>query len=227
MPQSLFEPPTTLFITGTDTGSGKTVATAALARTLVGRGLRVACFKPVASGCRPTPDGLRNDDAEQLRAAMNVDLPYARVNPVALEPPIAPHIAAQRAGICIDSSSIAADILDTDADVRLVEGVGGWQVPLSADADLAELPRALKAGVILVVGLRLGCLNHALLTARAIRADGFALVGWIANHVDPDMDAQSDNLETLDRRLDCPRLGRIRYSDAPVLDDLVGLPEAA
>lgn len=227
MTQTPFRTPATLFITGTDTGCGKTVATAALARALVHRGLRVACFKPIASGCRSTPDGLRNDDAEQLCAAMNVDLPYDRVNPVALEPPIAPHIAAERASICIDHDAIAGDILRTNADVRLVEGVGGWQVPLSADADLAALPRALGAGVILVVGLRLGCLNHALLTARAIRADGLDLVGWIANHVDPDMDAQADNLDTLNRRLGCPRLGRIRHSDTPMLDELVGLPEAA
>lgn len=218
MSDAFFQLPATLFVTGTDTGCGKTVATAALARALIARGKRVACFKPIASGCTTTERGLRNDDAERLRAATNIELPYEQVNPVALEPPIAPHIAAERAGICIDPASIASDILAVDADVRLVEGVGGWQVPLSRQLDLVALPRALEAGVILVVGLRLGCLNHALLTARAIRADGLPLVGWIANHLDPDMDAQDDNLAALDRRLVCPQVGRILHSAAPELD---------
>jgi len=218
---------TTLFLTGTDTGCGKTVATAALARALVAEGRRVACFKPIASGCRVTEAGLRNDDAERLIEAANVQLPYEIVNPVALEPPIAPHIAAEQAGICIDPAAIAREIQQIDADIRLVEGVGGWQVPLGPDCDLPALPKALGAGVVLVVGLRLGCLNHALLTARAIRADGFEPVGWIANHVDPDMDAQQANLDALVRRLACPLLGRIAHCAAPRFDAPVDLSEAA
>lgn len=218
---------TTLFLTGTDTGCGKTVATAALARALVAEGRRVACFKPIASGCRVTEAGLRNDDAERLIEAANVQLPYEIVNPVALEPPIAPHIAAEQAGIRIDPAAIAREIQQIDADIRLVEGVGGWQVPLGPDCDLPALPKALGAGVVLVVGLRLGCLNHALLTARAIRADGFEPVGWIANHVDPDMDAQQANLDALVRRLGCPLLGRIAHGAAPRFDARVDLSEAA
>ncbi len=214
---------TTLFLTGTDTGCGKTVATAALARALAEAGRRVACFKPIASGCRVTDAGLRNDDAERLIEAANVDLSYEAVNPVALEPPIAPHIAAEQAGIVIDPVAISRQILDIDADVRLVEGVGGWQVPLGPDRDLPALPQALGAGVVLVVGLRLGCLNHALLTARAIRADGFEPVGWIANHVDPDMDAQQSNLDTLAHRLGCPLLGRIAHGRAPRFEARIDL----
>ncbi len=218
---------TTLFLTGTDTGCGKTVATAALARALVAQGRRVACFKPIASGCRVTEAGLRNEDAERLIEAANVQLAYEIVNPVALEPPIAPHIAAEQAGICIDPAAIAREIQQIDADIRLVEGVGGWQVPLGPDCDLPALPKALGAGVVLVVGLRLGCLNHALLTARAIRADGFEPVGWVANHVDPDMDAQQANLDALVRRLGCPLLGRIAHGTAPRFEARVDLSEAA
>lgn len=213
-----------LFITGTDTECGKTVATAALARALGGEGRRVACFKPIASGCRVTAAGLRNEDAEVLIEAMNVHLPYEVVNPVAFEPPIAPHIAAEQAGICIDPSSICAQIKKIEADVRLVEGAGGWQVPLGPMLDMAALPRALGAGVVLVVGLRLGCINHALLSARAIRADGVPLVGWIANEVDPDMSMREPNVEAIRARIGCPLIGRIPHASRPELQWIT--PEA-
>ena len=208
----------TLFITGTDTECGKTVSTAALARALVARGQRVACFKPIASGCRVTPGGLRNEDAEALIEAMNVELPYEVVNPVAFEPPIAPHIAAEQAGIRIDPDAICREILKIDADVRLVEGAGGWLVPLGPRHDMAALPRALDAAVLLVVGLRLGCINHALLTARAIRADGLPLAGWIANEVDPDMDVREANVEAIRSRIGCPLIARLPHAARPELE---------
>jgi dethiobiotin synthetase len=204
-----------VFMTGTDTEIGKTVATSALARALGNEGHRVACFKPVASGCRVTEEGLRNDDAEQLIEAMNVELPYSAVNPVAFEPPVAPHIAAERAGKMIDPVAICAEIQQIDADIRLVEGAGGWLVPLGPELDLAALPRALGAAVVLVVGLRLGCINHALLSARAIRDDGLPLAGWIANEVDPAMDECETNIESIRVRIGCPLIGRIAHAPSP------------
>jgi len=199
----------TCFITGTDTGCGKTTVTAALARRLAERGLRVACFKPIASGCEYVDGKLISDDALRLIDAMNVELPYERVNPCALAPPIAPHIAAQRAGIRLDPEGLCEGILQTVADVRLVEGVGGWSVPLDECTRLAALPARLRCPTILVVGMRLGCLNHALLSAEAIAADGIELAGWIANYLDPDFAEPAANEATLDRMLPAPRLGRM------------------
>lgn len=209
----------TWFVTGTDTGCGKTETTVALARALGAGGLRVACFKPIASGCRSVGGRLVNDDALRLIEAMNVDLDYPAVNPVALEPPIAPHIAAGQAGTLIDIDAICQTIERVEADVRLVEGVGGWMVPLGGGRMLEAVPRRLNAGVILVVGMRLGCLNHALLTARAIGADGHALVGWIASFVDPDFAESEANLATLVEQLPAPLLGRLENRRGrPVLD---------
>jgi dethiobiotin synthetase len=218
---------TTLFVTGTDTGCGKTTVTALLARWLAGRDVRVACFKPIASGCERRDGRLVNADAVELMAAMNVELAYDRVNPVALEPPIAPHIAAEKASIVVDLDRICSEIAATAADVRLVEGVGGWLVPLEADRLLPELPHRLQCPVILVVGMRLGCLNHALLTARAIAGDGFRLVGWIANYLDDDFDEPAANEATLDRMLPAPRLARAhRRGDDAALEPGAGLAAA-
>lgn len=200
-----------IFVTGTDTACGKTTATAALARTLADRGERVACFKPLAAGCERTVDGLRNDDTLALQRAANVDLDYEQINPYTLEPPIAPHIAAKQAKVEFDLESIARDIRAIDADWKLVEGAGGWMVPLDEARMQADLARAVTDRVILVVGMRLGCLNHALLTARAITADGFELAGWIANALDPAMAEQAANLETLKRRIDAPLLGLLPH----------------
>lgn len=199
----------TLFITGTDTGSGKTTVTAALARYLVEAGLEVACFKPIASGCTETEHGLRNDDALELMRAASVALPYECINPVALAPPIAPHLAAKRVGLEIDPVALAGDIQAIAAPVRLVEGAGGWRVPLADGAMTSDLARALGGEVVLVVGMRLGCINHALLTASAIEADGCRLMGWVANLFDPQMDALDGNLETIAARLG-PPLARYR-----------------
>lgn len=198
-----------LYVTGTDTASGKTTVTCALARTLAGWGKRVACFKPVAAGCEHTAEGLRNDDALKLQQAANVELEYERINPYTLEPPIAPHLAARDAGVEFDLKAVARDIRAVDADWKLIEGAGGWMVPLDENRMQSDLARAVTNHVVLVVGMRLGCLNHALLTARAIAADGFTLAGWIANFLDPGMAEQSANLETLKRRIAAPLLGHL------------------
>lgn len=206
------------FITGTDTGCGKTTITAALARLLVERGAEVACFKPIASGCRWIDGRLVNDDALALIAASNADLGYHDVNPYALEPAIAPHIAAEQAGISFDLEHICSKIDQNHSPIQLVEGVGGWRVPLGDGRELPELPKRLGCSVLLVVGMRLGCLNHALLTARAIVDDGLPLAGWIANFLDPGFAEPEANERTLERLLPAPKIGRMTPSaDGPQL----------
>ncbi len=203
----------TLLITGTDTGVGKTVVTATLARGL-GRNHRVACFKPVASGCLATAAGLRNEDALKLIDAANVALPYDTVNPIALAPPIAPHLAAARAGVVIDPLAMGTAICAVDADYRLVEGAGGWMVPLGGESMTVDLARACGAEIILVVGIRLGCINHALLTARAIIADNMRLVGWIANHTQADIPDADDIIDAISLALGAP-LVTCRFQPSP------------
>ncbi|MGB5488188.1 MAG: dethiobiotin synthase [Lysobacterales bacterium] len=202
------------FVTGTDTGIGKTYAASALISHLVADGYRVAGMKPVASGCEKTESGLRNDDALRLIAASNVKLPYEVVNPFCFEPAIAPHIAAREAGQVIDIERIGKLAQSIKADYLVIEGVGGWCVPLGETNMLAELAIATADEVIVVVGMRLGCINHALLTAAQIKRDGLPLKGWIANHVDPDMLAQSENLATLQALMPCQLLGILPWSSA-------------
>lgn len=202
------------FITGTDTEIGKTYVASALIRHLVGQGFRVAAMKPVASGCEKTSDGLRNDDALSLMAAANVSLPYEVVNPFAFEPAIAPHIAADRVGQLIDVDKISALAQTIEADYLVIEGVGGWCVPLGGGRLLVELAKATADEVIIVVGMRLGCINHALLTAAQVERDGMTLKGWIANHVDPDMRAQSENIKTLQSLMPVPLLGVLPWSNS-------------
>ncbi|MGK7294501.1 MAG: dethiobiotin synthase [Candidatus Wenzhouxiangella sp. M2_3B_020] len=212
-------PERTVFVTGTDTGCGKTTATALLARRLASRHRRVACFKPIASGCRVESGRLVSDDAVELMRAMNVQLGHEQVNPYRLEPPIAPHIAARKVDISFDLDMICNEIQGTACDIALVEGVGGWLVPLGDERLLPELPRRLDAQALLVVGMRLGCLNHALLTARAIAEDGVSLAGWIANYLDPEFAEPDANERTLERLLPAPLLGRIRDGrDGPLLE---------
>ena len=206
-----------VFVTGTDTGIGKTRASAALLHALRARGLRASGMKPVASGCDETPAGLRNDDALALIAASGPAPAYAACNPFAFAPPIAPHVAAREAGREVALPPIRnayATILAT-ADRVVVEGVGGWMAPLSDTLMQADLARALGLEVVLVVGLRLGCLNHALLTARAIEADGCRVAGWIANRIDPSMAAVDANLDTLRARIAAPLLGVIGHGEPP------------
>ncbi len=201
------------FLTGTDTGIGKTWVSCLMLRHWAAQGRRAAGFKPIASGCRRTPQGLRNADAEALSAAASVALPYAQVNPLALEPAIAPHLAAAEAGVTIDPEALARGIHRAAAEAGLerlvVEGVGGWSVPLGPGGDLPDLARALGLPVVLVVGVRLGCLNHALLTAEAIRQAGLPLAGWVANLVEPALPRLAGNLETLAARLPAPCLGAV------------------
>ena len=201
-----------VFVSGTDTGVGKTCASAALLHALRARGLRASGMKPVASGCRATPEGLRNDDAEALLAASDPQPRYADCNPFAFAEPIAPHIAARIAGATIDVAHVRAafDRIAAEAGRVVVEGVGGWAVPLSESALQVDLVHALDLPVVLVVGLRLGCLNHALLTAEAVAARGLRLCGWVANTVDPEMPYVAQNLDALAQGLGAaPCLGLV------------------
>jgi len=202
-----------VFVTGTDTGVGKTTVAVGLLRILAGAGLRAVGMKPVASGSVQTDAGLRNADAMALQAASTLSRPYAQVNPYVFAPPIAPHLAAAEAGVRIELSRImdAFHALSADADVVVVEGVGGWQVPLCDRVGIPDLAAALALPVILVVGLRLGCLNHALLSTRAIHADGLALAGWVANEIDPDLKRRPGNLATLRDAIPAPLLGDIPW----------------
>jgi dethiobiotin synthetase len=206
-----------VYVTGTDTGAGKSFAAATLLAALNANGVRAAGMKPVASGCEWTPSGLRNADAELLIAHSAGAPAYADVNPYAFADPIAPHLAAADAGIVIDRARIATAFAALSANARflVVEGVGGWMTPLGSQLMQADLVRTLRLPVILVVGLRLGCLNHALLSARAIRADGAELIGWIASSVDAQMARREDNLATLRERLDAPCLGVLPHAAAP------------
>ncbi len=246
------------FVTGTDTGCGKTEVSLGLIMALRQAGFRVQGMKPVASGCSlvssspPTataffpapslndaqdlsegsatfcpnltpPDGkgLRNPDAERLLAHSSRQVPYDWVNPYAFLPPIAPHIAAREAGVRIDADLIRARAWDLAVlgDLVIVEGVGGWRVPLGPDLAVSDLPGLLGLPVILVVGLRLGCLNHALLTAESIVARGCRLAGWVVNEIDPEMARREENLATLASLLPAPRLGHIPWlgQEAPEL----------
>jgi dethiobiotin synthetase len=197
------------FITGTDTGVGKTIVTLGLMQWLQDRGHRVAGMKPVASGCAATPQGLRNADAQQLQQQAGIELAYAAVNPYAFAPPIAPHLAAAAAGCRIDLDRIHARLqqLAGQADRVCVEGVGGWLVPLNERDAVADLALRLGLEVILVVGIRLGCLNHALLTLRAIEASGLRLAGWVANCLPPPADSLEENISTLKSMIYAPLLG--------------------
>jgi len=206
-----------VFVSGTDTGVGKTLVSAALLAALNGAGVRAVGMKPVASGSARAPAGLRNADAEMLIAHSHGAPDYSAVNPYALAEAVAPHLAAQAERVDIALAPVQAGFaaLCTNADCVVVEGVGGWAVPLSPTLMQADLVRALGLPVLLVVGLRLGCLNHALLSARAIAADGCRLVGWIGNGVDPAMARVDENLATLRERLAAPCLGVLPYADRP------------
>lgn len=207
----------TLFVTGTDTGVGKTLVSAALLHALGQRHPRVVGMKPVAAGLIQQGDTWVSEDALMLRAASTVSVPHELDNPVALPEPLSPHLAARRAGRTVRVAELLAAqrALQAHADVVLVEGAGGWRVPLNEDETLADLARALAAPVVLVVGMRLGCLNHALLTADAIRADGLQLAGWVANSIDPEMACRAENIETLRQKLHAPLLGTVPWQLQP------------
>ncbi|QKE64790.1 dethiobiotin synthase [Aquipseudomonas campi] len=200
------------FVTGTDTEVGKTTIAAGLLRAARLAGLSTAAAKPVASGCEVTAEGLRNSDALALLGECTLPLTYAQVNPLAFAPAIAPHLAAREAGVALTLDALLAPVqhvLAQGADFTLVEGAGGWRVPLAGQANLSDLPIALGLPVILVVGVRLGCINHALLTAEAIARDGLTLAGWVANIVEPHTSRLEENLATLAERLPAPCLGQV------------------
>lgn len=213
---------TGFYVTGTDTGIGKSVTSAALLHALRARGLRAVGMKPVASGCTGTPQGWRNEDALALQAASDPRPAYEDVNPYALPQPLAPELAAADAGVTIALPVIVAayERLARQADAVVVEGVGGWAAPLTAALDQVEVVRALELAVVLVVGLRLGCINHARLTARALAADGVYLAGWIANDIDPTMARADDNFRILHRVVPAPCWGRLAFLDPPAADVL-------
>jgi dethiobiotin synthetase len=206
-----------LFVTGTDTGVGKTLVSAALLHTLAQRYARVVGMKPVAAGLVQRGDAWISEDVLMLRAASTVIVPPELDNPVALPDAMSPHLAAARAGrrITVAELHAAQRALLALADVVVVEGAGGWRVPLNEHETLADLAIAMAAPVVLVVGLRLGCLNHALLTAEAIHADGLALAGWVANTIDPAMACRDENIATLQQRLRAPLLGVVPWLPVP------------
>ncbi len=206
-----------LFVIGTDTGVGKTWVSCGVLVALRRRGVRVAAMKPVASGCDATDVGLRNADALNLQARMTITADYATVNPYAYEPAIAPDIAARRAGRAIDPHVITAchAQLAKNSDCVVVEGVGGWRVPLGGGLELSALAKAFGHPLLLVVGMRLGCINHARLTVESLQGTGLPVAGWIANEVDPDFVAFEETKETLAQQLPIPLLASLHWcSDA-------------
>jgi dethiobiotin synthetase len=220
------------FVTGTDTEIGKTLVSAAILHKLVQQGQRACGMKPIAAGAEERDGELHNEDAAMLRAAGNVHLPQHITTPFMLREPCAPHIAARLEGVCIEPVPILAayaEILGA-SDATVVEGVGGFCVPFSDDFDSADLAVQLNLPVVLVVGLRLGCINHALLTAEAVVARGLVLAGWVANQVDPDMRFADENIAALEQRMPAPLLGRVPRLDQPsaanaaAYIELAGLP---
>jgi len=210
------------FVTGTDTGVGKTLVSASLTRSWVARGQRVAVMKPIASGSDPTPQGPRNSDALTLMAAANVKAPYEVVNPYCFLPPISPHLAAREAHAAIDLTLLRSrfDSLAAASDCVIVEGAGGWLAPISDTETMADLAAALSLPVLLVVGMRLGCLNHALLTRESLATRGVPFAGWIANAIDPHFDRPAENLATLSARFGEPPLAAV-----PFLERSHGTPD--
>ncbi len=197
------------FVTGTDTEVGKTAISCALLKAAAAQGLRTAAVKPVAAGCDAQG---HNDDALQLMECMTESMDYAQVNPVALRAAIAPHIAAEQEGRRMQAARIAGlcrGVMLGGADFTLIEGAGGWRVPINPRETLADVAVHLQLGVILVVGMRLGCINHALLSAEAIRRDGLTLVGWVANQPGERMTCHDENLDTLRNLLPAPMLGEV------------------
>ncbi|HKT73385.1 MAG TPA: dethiobiotin synthase [Steroidobacteraceae bacterium] len=213
-----------VFITGTDTNAGKTFTAVALIRALVRRGLRVGVMKPIASGADVTPQGPRNADALALMAATGRPLPYEHVNPYCFSPPISPHIAADEAKIGIKIHKVAANLqmLAHGSDFMVVEGAGGWYAPIGPDKTIAHLAALLHLPVLLVVGLRLGCINHAQLSRRAIHADGVPFAGWVANSIDPALERAQENLRTLAATLEQPALTVIPHRPSAALLEAAG-----
>lgn len=210
------------FVTGTDTGVGKTRIAGGLCAAFVVAGHRVAAMKPVASGCEATADGLRNEDAMTLLRAMNVRASYAEVNPYAFEPAIAPHIAAAEAECRIDFDLLdrCYERLALQSDVTIVEGAGGWLSPLDASRSFADLAARWQLDIVLVVGMRLGCLNHAMLTVESIQRRGLRLAGWVANAIDPAFERATANHRTLADAIAAPCLAAFPYAPHVGMDEI-------
>ena len=218
-----------VFVTGTDTGVGKTLVSTALLRACARHHRRVVGMKPVAAGLVRIDGDWVSEDVVALRAASTVAVPPGLDNPVALPEALSPHLAAARAGrhLTVATLHAAQRELAALADVVVVEGAGGWRVPINDHETLADLAVAIGAPVVLVVGLRLGCINHALLSAEAIRRDGLVLAGWVANRIDPAMKAADDNIASVRERIGAPLLGSVPWLTAPNGDAVeLDLPES-
>jgi len=204
------------FITGTDTDAGKTFVSCSILSAAKAQGLTTAACKPVAAGVSETSRGTHNDDVVALAENCSMPLTLADINAACLNEAIAPHIAAEKSGVKLDAQTIAGHcrkVIDKKADLTLVEGAGGWRVPLGNQETMADIARLLEIPVILVVGMRLGCLNHALLTVEAIQADGLELAGWIANRIDEKMPVYEENVATLVNLMPAPMLAEIPWID--------------
>ena len=201
------------FITGTDTEIGKTFSTCVLSRAFVKRGYRVANFKPIAAGAERIDGEWKNDDALLLQQAHNHSLSYRQINPFCFAEAIAPHIAAAKNNTRLTVAKVtqALSLESIDSDIMLIEGAGGWMVPLNEESFFSDLPKALDCSVILVVGMRLGCINHALLSQAQIIQQNNRLAGWIANQIDPNMQAYQDNLTILKKHMSAPLIGEIPF----------------
>ena len=202
------------FITGTDTGVGKTCSTVALMRYYKNQGRTVLGMKPVASGCLVRDGILKNEDALLLQENASISIPYNYVNPYAFELPVSPHLAAAKAGCSIELDEIYKkfSFLKSQAEYVLVEGVGGWFAPLNEKQNVADLAKRLDLPVILVVAIRLGCINHAMLTYRAILSSGLQCVGWIASCTEPEMLSREENIESITKLIEAPLLGVLPYT---------------
>ena len=200
---------TSIIITGTDTGIGKTWVSLALMQGFKNLGEQVLGMKPVSSGCETEDGQLRNEDALLIQAACSKHVDYELVNPYAFAPPVSPHAAAEEAGVSIGLERIleSYNILERQSDRVVIEGVGGWRVPFSNELSLKDLALELNLPVVMVVGMKLGCINHALLTAQAIMADGVQMKGWVANQIEPDYLMPDSTLETLQSAIQAPLLG--------------------
>ncbi|MFV0448736.1 MAG: dethiobiotin synthase [Vibrio sp.] len=202
-----------LFIAGTDTDVGKTVASKAILQAIASKGFTTIGYKPVAAGCERTEQGFRNSDALHLMQVATQEMPYEDVNPYALELPASPHIAAKYENLTIDYKVLSdkLEYLKTKADTVLVEGSGGWRVPVSDTDCLSSWVKKEKLPVVLVVGVKLGCLSHAILTAESIEADGLNIVGWVANRINPGTEHYAEIIKVLESRISAPKLGEIPY----------------
>lgn len=218
-----------LFITGTDTGVGKTRVSCAVLEHLKQAGHCVQGMKPVAAGCDKTADGLRNDDALQLMMHSSQVLDYEVVNPYAFEAPAAPHVLAEQAGIVMDSDVILSRFrqLSAQCDQVVVEGAGGWLVPFNQEQSMADLAKLMRLPVVMVVGIRLGCINHALLTYQSIIDSGLSCLGWVANEIEVEMPFADDNVAAISERVRSPLLARWPYAkqvDMSHLAETLNLP---